>query len=133
MTAMLSDLDIEFMRDSQDDIYELRTRPVTFIYRDKVYDDLTGELIGEEDVSLEVVAVITEVTIRSKDGARHVENGIEYEQGDIKVDVKIGAVRGLIKRLTRVKFDGIEYELLGGDKKGIGVRNRVEFIGREIA
>ena len=61
------------------------------------------------------------------------QDGIEYEQGDIKIDLKIEAVEGLADKITRAEFDGKKYELLGGDKKGIGVRNRIEFVGRVIA
>lgn len=130
---MLNEIDIEFMRESQDEIYGMRERPISLIYLDKLYDDFSGQLIGEEEVTLETSAVITEVSIRSKDGSRYVENGVEYEQGDIKVDVKIDAIRGLTDRLIRAEFNDKEYELLGGDAKGIGLRNRVEYIGREIA
>src|SRR5690554_2495875 len=131
--GMLNEMDIEYIRASQDEIYELRQRPIIVIYLEKVYDDFTGELLEETEVPRTVSAVITEISIRSKDGSRYVENGIEYEQGDIKIDVKLEYINDIIDKLTEAEFDGKKYELLGGDRKGIGSRNRIEYIGRVIA
>lgn len=130
---MLSEADIEFMKQTQDEIYALRQRSISVIYLEKIYDDFTGELLEEIETTFGVQAVITEISIRSKDGARHIENGIEIEQGDIKIDVKLDNIEGISDKLVRAEFDGKKYELLGGDRKGIGKRNRIEYVGREIA
>lgn len=124
--------DIEFMRESQDDIYGYRKRPITVIYPVKEYDDFTGELIGESEETRNIEAVVTEISIRSRDGERYVSNGIEYEAGDAKFDVKEIEVADISDKITRIKYDGNTYEILGGDRKGIGVRNRIEIIGRVI-
>lgn len=124
---MLTQEDITYMKDAQDEIYELRQRPIMFIYLDKQFDPITNLPIGESEQSLEVQAVITE--IRS---TRSMEGGIEYEQGDIKIDVKIELIEDIADKITRAEFDGKTYELLGGDRKGIGKRNRYEYLGREI-
>lgn len=124
---MLTQEDITYMKDAQDEIYELRQRPITFIYLDKQFDPITNLPIGESEQSREVQAVITE--IRS---TRSMEGGIEYEQGDIKIDVKIELIEDIADKITRAEFDGKTYELLGGDRKGIGKRNRYEYLGREI-
>lgn len=130
---MLTEADIEFMKQTQDEIYTLRQRPINVIYLEKVYDDFTGELLEETEVSRSVNAVVTEISIRSKDGSRYVQDGIEYEQGDIKIDVKLDYIEDISDKLVRAEFDGKKYELLGGDRKGIGRRNRIEFVGRVIA
>ena len=124
---MINEYDIDFMKDAQDEIYELRQRPITFIYLDKQFDPITNLPIGESEQSREVQAVITE--IRS---TRSMEGGIEYEQGDIKIDVKIELIEDIADKITRAEFDGKTYELLGGDRKGIGKRNRYEYLGREV-
>jgi len=124
---MLTQEDITYMKDAQDEIYELRQRPITFIYLDKQFDPITNLPIGESEQSREIQAVITE--IRS---TRSMEGGIEYEQGDIKIDVKIELIEDIADKITRAEFDGKTYELLGGDHKGIGKRNRYEYLGREI-
>ena len=124
---MLTQEDITYMKDAQDEIYELRQRLITFIYLDKQFDPITGLPIDESEQSREVLAVITEVR-----GTRDMEGGIEYEQGDIKIDVKIELVEDIADKITRAEFDGKTYELIGGDRKGIGKRNRFEYLGREV-
>lgn len=128
---MLNENDIEYMRQSQDEIYDLRQRPISVIYVNKTYDDITGEFIGETETERDVNAVITEISTRSKDGSRRLINGVEVEQGDLKIDIKIELIDDIKDVITRAEFDEKKYELLGGDRKGIGVRNRVEYIGRE--
>src|SRR5690625_1114880 len=121
------------MAEWQDEIYAHRERPLSVTYIDKIYDDITDELIGEQEVSREVYAVVTELSIKSANGARYVDNGIEYEQGDIKVDVKYALIEDIADKITRMDFDGKKYEILGDDRKGIGRRNRYEILGRVIA
>jgi len=128
---VLNENDIEYMRQSQDEIYVLRQRPISVIYVNKTYDDITGEFIGETETERDVNAVITEISTRSKDGSRRLINGVEVEQGDLKIDIKIELIDDIKDVITRAEFDEKKYELLGGDRKGIGVRNRVEYIGRE--
>ncbi len=130
---MLTESDIEFMTEAQDEIYALRKRPISVIYIEKIRDDFTGEIISEKEMPREIHAVITEISIRSKDGSRYVENGIEYKQGDIKIDVKLEYISDISDKLVRAEFGGKKYELLGGDHKGIGKRNRIEYVGRVIA
>lgn len=130
---MLTENDINFMAESQDEIYTLRQRPISVIYLDKVIDKYTGEVISENEEPREVGAVVTEVSIRGKDGSRYMDGGIEYEQGDVKFDIKYDYISDIADDLIRAEYDGKKYELLGDDKKGIGRRNRYEFIGRVIA
>lgn len=129
---MVTEGDIEFMRLSQDEIYTLRQQPIIVIYIEKETDDFTGEVIGEKEVPVNTKAVVTEVSIRSKEGERYVSNGIEFEAGDAKFDVKKDEISDIIDKAARIKYDGKTYEILGDDKKGIGVRNRYEIIGRVI-
>jgi len=130
---MLTEADIDLIHAWGDEIYTLRERPINVIYFEKVYDDITGELIDEKEVAREVSAVVTELSIKKANGSRYMDGGIEYEQADIKVDVKIELIADIADKLTRLSHDGKEYEILGDDKKGIGKRNRYEIIGRVIA
>lgn len=129
---MLTNDDITTMKDAQDEIYTLRSHPITFIYIEKQFDPINGTPIGESEKEREVDAVVTEMSIKKANGSRFYDNGIEYEQGDIKIDVKIDLIRDIADKITRAEFDGKKYELLGADKKGIGERNRYEILGREI-
>lgn len=130
---MLTAEDLTYMKEAQDEIYEMRMRPITFIYKEVMRDSITGTVIGETEADRNVNAVITEMSIKKANGARYLENGIEYEQGDIKIDVKIEFIEDIADKVTQAFFDDKRYELLGDDKKGIGLRNRYEFVGREIA
>lgn len=129
---MLNENDIEFMRSSQEEIYVLRERPITLIYTEKVHDEITGEVISEEDRTIPTVAVVTEVSTKATTGGYTVDNGVEYESGDAKFDVKKELVESVITRISRICYNDREYEVLGYDSKGIGERNRYEIVGRVI-
>jgi len=130
MTAMLNESDIDLMSEWQDEIYTLRARPVTFIYRDKQIDPISGIEIGETEHRREANAVVTEISSNSD---RNIAAGIIYEEGDIKVDVKIEFVEDIADKITQMVYDGKEYEIVAKPKKGIGKRNRYELHGRLIA
>src|SRR5699024_1890027 len=130
--TMLNPGDIELMHEWQSEAYEMRCRPITLFYVDKEYDPISGIEIGEKEFELPAEAVITEMS-RKGDGSRYYEDGIEYEEGDIKIDVKLEYLTGNERKIIRVNFDGKDYEILGGDLKGIGRRNRIEYLGREIS
>ena len=127
---MLNEHDIDLMAEWQDEIYYLRARPVEFVYIEEQRDPITGVVIGDGEVARQTEAVITELASNNE---RYFADGIEYKQGDIKVDVKIDAIEDIVDKVERIKYDGKIYEILGVSKKGIGKRNRIEFLGREIA
>lgn len=131
---MITNGDIELMHEWRDEIITNRRRPVTLQYFEKVFDDITGELIEEKEVSREVKSVVTELSSATGAGAdRYMENGIKYEKGDIWFSVKIELIDDIADRLERVIHDGKEYEILAIDKKGIGIRNRFELLGRLVS
>jgi len=130
---VLTPEDLSYMKDAQDEIYALRTRPITFIYKQTQRDPISNVPIGETESTREIDAVITEMSIKKANGSRFYEGGIEYEQGDIKIDVKIDLIDDIVEDITQAKFNDVDYEILGVDKKGIGLRNRYELLGREIA
>jgi len=128
--AMLNEMDIELIREWQDEIYTLRERPVSVIYLDKLVDPVTGVTIGESEQTREVTAVVTEFT-SSND--RSMEGGIIYEEGDIKVDVKIEYVEDIADKITKLSYSDKDYEIVSLPRKGIGQRNRYELHGRVMA
>lgn len=127
---MLTESDIDFMHASQDEILTHRERPVDVIYFEETRDPITGEIIGKQEQIREVSAVVTEI---SSGDERTMVGGVIVEQGDIKVDIKIELIEDIAKKLTRINYDGNDYEILASDKKGIGRRNRYEIVGRLIA
>src|SRR5690625_3815049 len=128
---MLNDGDIEFMRDSLDEIYTQRTNLIDVIYLEKQYDPINGMAIGEKDVTREVDAVVTELSAMVAE--RAVEGGIKYDEADVKFDVEIDLISDIADAIEGREHDGKEGEVAAGDKKGIGERNRYEILGREIA
>ena len=126
---MINEGDIEFMNASLDEIYTNRERPVSVIYVDKARDPITGVPLGETEQPREVQAVVTEI---SSSADRNMVSGIIYEEGDIKVDVKIGLVEDIADKITRMKYNEKDYEIVAKPRKGIGRRNRYELHGRVI-
>lgn len=126
---MLNAQDIDLMHDWQDEIYTLRERPVTVVFLDKAYDPITGVPIGETEQTREITAVVTEISSSSD---RNMADGIIYEEGDIKVDVKIGLIKDIADKITQLRYSGKDYEIVAKPRKGIGRRNRYELHGRVI-
>ena len=130
---MLNEADIDFMKQSRDEILSHRTRPVSFIYEQTEYDSL-GTPIGKSTKTETYEAVVTEIS--SASGAnpeRTSEGGIIFDEGDIKVDVNIELIEHIADDIKRMEHDGKAYMITAIDKKGIGERNRYEIIGREIS
>src|SRR5690625_7755380 len=99
-----------------------RQRTVTVFYLEKQRDPLTGVDIGEQEESREVIAVVTELSIKKVNGSRSLDGSFFYEEGDIKVDISIELVSDIAKKIERIEHGGRDYEVLGVDKKGIGRR-----------
>src|SRR5699024_4960589 len=130
---MLNEADIEFMKQSRDEILTHRTRPVSFIYEQTEYDSL-GTPIGKSTKTEAYEAIVTEIS--SASGAnpeRTSEGGIVFDEGDIKVDVNIELIEHIAEDIKRMEHDGKAYMITAIDKKGIGERNRYEINGREIS
>lgn len=131
---MLNDGDIDFIHGSRDEILSHRERLIDVIYLDTEHDPLTGMPIGEGESYRKVTAVITEISSAAGAGVeRTIEGGIKYDESDIKADIKIELIEDIIRKIERLEYDDVKYEILAVDKKGIGRRNRYEIIGREIS
>lgn len=129
---MLTPEDIEFMKEARAEIIANRTSNITLIYEDGgTSDPITGEPTGTTEVTIAAQAVVTELSSQVKYD-KSVINGIEVQAGDLWFSVDIVVVEAVLARLERVIYDAKTYELLSRDKKGIGARNRVEFVGRLI-
>jgi hypothetical protein len=126
---MLTPEDIEFMRQTRVEIVSNRQSNINIVYEDgAVIDPITGEPLGGGITRRPALAVVTEVSSQAAD--RYLVNGIEVEKGDIRFSVAIEDVADIYDKLTTVEYDGKTYEIIAKDKKGIGVRNRVEVVGR---
>src|SRR5690625_1654333 len=130
---MLDEADIEFMKQSRNEILTHRTRPVSFIYEQTVYDSL-GTPIGKSTTTETYEAIVTEIS--SASGAnpeRRSEGGVICDEGDSRVDINIELIEHIADDSKRMEDDGKAYMITAIGKKGIGERNRYEIIGREIA
>lgn len=128
---MLSEDDLVFMKDAKDEIYELRKRDIKLLYKRIERDPITGVIIGEEIRKSDAQAVVTEISSVLPD--KSIEGGIEFDEPDIKIDIKLYEIEDLIDDLVKVEYRDREYEIVGNDRKGIGIRDRVELLGRAIA
>ena len=130
---MLTDADIEFMYETRQEIIAKRRRDITVVYFETVEDEFTGEPISEEKKDREVLSVVTEVASDNEAGAdRKLSNGIYIDRGDLWFSIDIELVNDIADKITQITHDGKDYEILGMDKKGIGKRNRFEFLARVI-
>ena len=127
---MMHETDLTYMKDAQEEIYELRKRPITLFYNTIERDPITGTIIGEGPRTRQSSAVVTELSSITPD--KTMEGGVVYEEADIKVDIKIEDISDILNDITRVSYCEQDYEILSTDRKGIGIRNRAEMLGRAI-
>lgn len=132
---MLTLSDIEFMRNTRKEVVALRQHPIILYYEiEGELDPITNEPIGDEIVEIHTDAVVTEISSTAQSAfERLLNDGVLVEKGDIWFSVDIDVVNDLIEQITSVKYNGRDYEIMAADKKGIGERNRVEFVGRLIS
>lgn len=130
---MLTDADIEFMKRNREEITAKRTHDITVYYAGEVsYDPITNEPIGVVPGERVVPSVVTEISsTASANSERSLIDGILIETGDIWFSVNIDLIEDIVGKITSVKYDEVDYEVLAKDKKGIGKRNRIEFLGRK--
>jgi hypothetical protein len=128
--TLLTPEDIEFMRQTRSEVVANRQSPITLIFEDGgEVDPITEEVIDGESQEKPTVGVVTEISSQVKID-RYLENGIEVEKGDIWFSVKLEELTGIYEKITGVIYEGKTYEVISKDKKGIGQRNRAEFVGR---
>ena len=127
---MINEADIDLMADWRDEMTTLRQRDISVIYAEVAHDEFTNEPIGVQDVTRDVIAVVTEISSAIPDN--YLANGVEYKKGDIKADVNSDLIADIIDKITKINYDSKDYEILAIDKKGIGRRNRFEILGRVI-
>lgn len=129
---MLTTYDIEFMHQSRVEMVAGRQSDITIVYEDGAgtVDPITGERSGGESKK-QAKAVVTEISSQTK-ADQIIRGGIEVEKGDIWFSVAIEDVADIYETIMEVVYDNKTYEVLSKDKKGIGERNRIEFVGRSV-
>lgn len=143
---MLTDEDIEFIKNTRKEVVNNRQHDITIYWEvDGDTDPWTGEPLDPSTDDKVVKSVVTEITAINKGANRLIIGGIEVEEGDIQFSISIediisipyflradstGDEYDLFDDVKNITYDDREYTVLAQSKKGIGERNRVEFLGR---
>lgn len=128
---MLTNDDVLWIKGNRTEITQNRTTAITLAFTvTGAVDEWTGE-VTETRNTVEVDAVVTEI---STGVDRDLFAGVEVEKGDIQVAINIDDVGANdTDDLDVITYDGKDYAVLAVDKKGIGVDNRYEVLGREVS
>ena len=127
---MLNEKDIQYMRKAHEEIYKHRTKEdVKVVYKvDSDEEDAFGNKKTEE-VVFDAEAVVTHSS-NFTNLDRITYTGYVYEHGDIKFDIDEEFVPVSLELPEYILYHGKKYIIHYGKPKGIGERNRMEFVGR---
>jgi len=128
---MINERDIEYMRNAHRQIYKHRMKKFTIVFeRESEEEDPFGETQVVEEVR-EVEGVVTFLSAYT-----NVEElgyyGYVYADGDVKFDVDETELPVTTDTPKYIEYQGTRYRVKYAKPKGIGVRNRTEFIGRVV-
>jgi hypothetical protein len=125
---MLTSDDLQWIRDNRAEITAGRTEPVTIVITTQTgTDPYTGEPITSTTTA--TVNVVWEEYSTVTNGDRSVVAGVELRQDDVKVTFDADVDLTGVSKITR---QGVEYELIAIDEKGIGAVNRYECVARRV-
>lgn len=129
---MLNEADIEWIKGNRAEVTGNRQTLITIAYRSEgTVDEISGELTDGELIEREVMSVVTEIaTTNSRDFDRILINGIAVEMGDVWLSIAYDLITDIADKLESIYYDNQWYAIMAIDKKGIGVPNRVEIVGR---
>lgn len=133
---MLSEKDIEFMKQTRKEVIHNRRRVITFVLEsDPQRNPLTGTYEKTSQREVEVLSVVTDRTSRVA-AERRIREQAEIEEGDIWFSVSISQLeKAGIKDIKSIKYvihNGEKYRVVSDDPKGIGEYNRYEFVGKRV-
>lgn len=134
---MLTEKDIELMQEWRDEIVSNRMREVVLTTVSVTEHPLTGEEVDEESAHT-VMSVVTERSSRTAPEVVH-RDGAEVTEGDLWFSVSMDE----LVRINLTGSDGYDsvkyadhggrhYRVVSWDRKGIGRRNRLEFLGKVV-
>jgi hypothetical protein len=125
---MLSQSDIEFMKNNRSELLQNRTETITVVRAvDGEPDPYTKETTVTEVP--ETVDVVWKEVSTIANGERDVVNGVELQTGDVQVTFDIAVD---LSSVIHVERAGVKYSLVTIDEKGIGAINRRECIARRM-
>lgn len=125
---MLTEHDIEFIKNNRSEITANRTETITLVHVTKGESDpYTGE--STETESREIVEAVWKEYSTVTNGDLTVIGGVELRQDDVKVTFDSSVVLSDVKVIER---DGADFTIVAIDEKGIGVTNRLECVVRRV-
>lgn len=131
---MLTNEDIEFIKDSRAEVVANRRRLILIEYETEgVRNPITGVVEGGTGEA-EVLSVVTDRTSRVA-AERVIREDAEVVEGDIwfSIDItELERVNVSASDIKRVTHNGDEYSVVASDPKGIGEYNRFEFVGKRV-
>lgn len=127
---MITPEDVNFMKIARDDMYAGRTRRVTMTSRTETGKDPYSNQPVFREVNHVIMAVVTE--IKGEVQERRMVEGVVLKDGDITVDVQMEQLSEHKSDYIYVYYESEKYLITAADTKGIGERNRVEFVGRVV-
>ena len=129
--AMLSDSDIEMIKEARKEVYENRTTTIQLVVeKDDVKDPITGFPVAQEPDVYACEAIVTEPSALTRIQNTLVESGISLEKGDVFFDVDYEELPDPDIKPQSIRYRGMEYEIISAPHKGLGELNRIEFLGR---
>lgn len=129
---MLSQDDIQFMKDTRKEVTQNRRRAITITYRTEgARNPITG-VVESGEATKEVQAVVTDRTSRVA-AERRLRDGAEIVEGDIWFSIDIDELDGIDpETIVYALHNDDNYSVVAEDPKGIGEYNRHEFVGKKV-
>lgn len=131
---MLTEKDIEFIKESRAEVIKNRRRTITIEYETEgERNPITGVVEGSTG-TVEVLSVVTDRTSRVA-AERVIREGAEAVEGDIwfSIDMtELNRANVQAEDIRRATHNGDKYSVVAHDPKGIGEYNRFEFVGKKV-
>lgn len=130
---MLTEKDIEFIRNNRQEVVQNRRRPLLLqVETEAVRNPITGVTESGGTIEKEVLSVVTDRTSRVA-AERRLENQAEVLEGDIWFSVSIEQLADINTEDIRYAIHNeVKYAVVSQDPKGIGEYNRFEFVGKRV-
>lgn len=128
---MLDRMDLEFIKESREEIRKLREKIIEIISNKEVGRHPITDEPEVVTVVDEVVAVVTVISVRTAVD-REVIQGIELINGDVIIDINIEDFPAGISDEDVISFNylDVNYTVVASGLLGLGDYNRYELLGR---
>lgn len=136
---MLTEHDIAWMRSNREEITENRTVPVVLLRtlpgeEDPYTGEFADEYVGNYAMTSTMYAEETVQAVWKEYSSvantdRSVIGGVELQQDDVQMTLDYSVD---MTGVERVRYEGVEFEIVTVDRRGIGENNRFECVVRQV-